>query len=139
MNLMNVIPAAGQTLGIAGVPIMKFRNAPTVAFIQMTVAHHYGLSAREMTSERRSREIAWPRQIAMYLAYKLTPKSLPGIGRQFNRDHTTILHGIRCVRRRIASDQSYRETVEMLRQRIEAHATVEIVRSNTFDSKLVGA
>jgi chromosomal replication initiator protein len=53
-----------------------------------------------MTSARRGREVARPRQVAMYLSKQLTPKSLPDIGRRFGgRDHTTVIHGIRQVER----------------------------------------
>lgn len=70
----------------------------TIDEIQRKVADYYGLKLTELLSERRSREVARPRQIAMYLAKKLTPRSLPEIGRRFgNRDHTTVMHAVKKV------------------------------------------
>jgi chromosomal replication initiator protein len=72
----------------------------SVAEIQGRVAQYFGIPVREMTSARRGREVARPRQVAMYLSKQLTPKSLPDIGRRFGgRDHTTVIHGIRQVER----------------------------------------
>ena len=66
--------------------------------IQTQVAEHYRIRKAEMTSARRAREVARPRQVAMYLSKQLTPKSLPDIGRRFGgRDHTTVLHAVRKI------------------------------------------
>ena len=71
-----------------------------IAEIQAAVAHRFRLRPAELTSHRRAREIVRPRQIAMYLARELTPRSLPEIGRVFGRrDHTTVLHAIRTIGR----------------------------------------
>lgn len=70
----------------------------TIDEIQRKVADYYGLKMSDLLSERRSRDVARPRQIAMYLAKKLTPRSLPEIGRRFgNRDHTTVMHAVKKV------------------------------------------
>uniref|UniRef100_UPI003340E0EF chromosomal replication initiator protein DnaA n=1 Tax=Sandarakinorhabdus sp. TaxID=1916663 RepID=UPI003340E0EF len=70
----------------------------TIDDIQRKVADYYGLKMAELLSERRSRDVARPRQIAMYLAKKLTPRSLPEIGRRFgNRDHTTVMHAVKKI------------------------------------------
>lgn len=75
----------------------------TVHEIQEATAAFYEIPLIEMSSQRRGREVAWPRQEAMYLAKKLTPLSLPQIGRLFgDRDHTTVIHAIRAVEKRIA-------------------------------------
>jgi hypothetical protein len=64
--------------------------------IQTQVAEHYRIRKAEMTSARRAREVARPRQVAMYLSKQLTPKSLPDIGRRFGgRDHTTVIHAVK--------------------------------------------
>ena len=71
--------------------------------IQEAMAAHYGLELADMTSPCRCRDVAWPRQEAMYLARKLTPLSLPRIGQLFgDRDHTTVIHAIRAVEQRIS-------------------------------------
>ena len=70
----------------------------TIDEIQRKVADYYGLKLSDLLSERRAREVARPRQIAMYLAKKMTPRSLPEIGRRFgNRDHTTVMHAVKKV------------------------------------------
>lgn len=70
----------------------------TIDEIQKTCAAHYRIDASEMRSQRRARAVARPRQIAMYLAKKLTPRSLPEIGRVFGgRDHSTVIHAVRTI------------------------------------------
>ena len=69
------------------------------AEIQAAACQHFGLSAEELLSPSRTARIAWPRQVAMYLARELTDESLPAIGRHFGgRDHTTVLHALRRTR-----------------------------------------
>jgi chromosomal replication initiator protein len=70
----------------------------TVEDIQRRVADYYKLRLHDLLSARRSREVARPRQVAMYLSKKLTPRSLPEIGRRFGgRDHTTVMHAIKRI------------------------------------------
>ena len=70
----------------------------TVDEIQKVCAAHYKIDAAEMRSKRRARAVARPRQIAMYLAKKMTPRSLPEIGRIFGgRDHSTVIHAVRTI------------------------------------------
>jgi chromosomal replication initiator protein len=84
--------------------------------IQLAACHHFGLSRDELLSSSRTPRIAWPRQVAMYLARELTSESLPAIGRHFGgRDHTTVLHAWRRTTARIASDDTSRDAVEQLR------------------------
>lgn len=82
--------------------------AAYIASIKRVVSHHFGLPEYEMTSHRRSRRIARPRQIAMALAYELTPLSLPAIGRHFgNRDHSTVIHARRIVADLLENDPAF--------------------------------
>lgn len=91
-----------------------------VRHIQATVAAYYSLPIGQMTSDRRSRAIARPRQVAMYLASELTSKSLPELGRRFgNRDHTTVMYAIRAVEERVQEDIETREDVDILRKVLE--------------------
>ena len=70
----------------------------TVDKIQRAVAEEFGIALNDMTSKRRARDIARPRQVAMYLCKKLTKRSLPDIGRRFGgRDHTTVMHAVKRV------------------------------------------
>jgi chromosomal replication initiator protein len=88
--------------------------------IQKKVAEHYNIRVAEMSSARRARNIARPRQIAMYLAKQLTSKSLPDIGRHFgDRDHTTVMHAVSRVTELIAQDAAFGEDVELLRRMLE--------------------
>lgn len=92
-----------------------------IARIQATIAESCGISISQIKSARRNRSIAWPRQVAMYLARELTDKSLPHIGREFGkRDHTTVSHAIEAVKQRMAADPIYRADVEALREALSA-------------------
>jgi chromosomal replication initiator protein len=87
----------------------------TIAEIQQATCAHFGLTAEELLSSTRTPRIAWPRQLAMYLARELTGASLPAIGREFGgRDHTTVLHACRRASKRLASDDGSRKAVEKL-------------------------
>jgi len=92
---------------------------PSVAEIQREVARYFHIPVLEMVSQRRSRDVARPRQVAMYLTKQLTPKSLPNIGRLFgNRDHTTVIHACRQVARLIGEDQGFADDVAVLEGRL---------------------
>jgi chromosomal replication initiator protein len=74
----------------------------------------------DMFSARRARNVARPRQVAMYLAKQLTSRSLPEIGRKFgNRDHTTVMHAVSRVGQLIEVDPAFAEDVELLRRMLE--------------------
>ncbi|QRE74407.1 helix-turn-helix domain-containing protein [Methylobacterium aquaticum] len=69
----------------------------TIRHVALIVADDYGSSLAEMRGSRRRNEDVKPRQVAMFLAHRLTGQSLPAIGRYFNKDHTTVLHAVRVV------------------------------------------
>jgi len=88
--------------------------------IQRIVARHYNVSKADLLSSRRTRTIVRPRQIAMYLAKVLTPRSLPEIGRRFGgRDHTTVLHAVRKIEELIEGDKALAEEIELLKRMID--------------------
>lgn len=92
----------------------------TVDEIQQRVAAHYNIKLAEMSSPRRARSVARPRQVAMYLAKQLTTLSLPQIGKRFgNRDHTTVMHAVRKIEELKISDLSIAEDVEMLKRQLQ--------------------
>jgi chromosomal replication initiator protein len=69
-----------------------------------------------MLSQRRTRPLARPRQIAMYLAKKLTTRSLPEIGRKFaNRDHTTVIHAVKTIDKLSKNDEQMRKNIEEIK------------------------
>lgn len=87
--------------------------------IQRVVSRHYNVSKQEMVSNRRTRIIVKPRQIAMYLAKTMTPRSFPEIGRRFGgRDHTTVLHAVRKIEDLINKDTKLGHEVELLKRLI---------------------
>ena len=89
--------------------------------IQKKVAEHYGLRLTDMSSARRARQVARPRQVAMYLAKQLTSRSLPEIGKKFgNRDHTTVMHAVSRVNELMERDGHFAEDVELLRRLLES-------------------
>ena len=89
----------------------------TIDEIQRQVAEHYNIRLADMHSARRARNVARPRQVAMYLAKQLTPRSLPEIGRKFGgRDHTTVMHAVKKVEELIAEDSGFAHDVETLRR-----------------------
>ena len=93
----------------------------TIEEIQKRVAEHYHLRLSEMSSARRARSVARPRQVAMYLAKQLTSRSLPEIGRKFgNRDHTTVMHACSRVAEIMDVDAGFAEDVELLRRMLES-------------------
>jgi chromosomal replication initiator protein len=92
----------------------------TIEEIQRKVAEHYNIRLTDMSSARRARNVARPRQVAMYLAKQLTSRSLPEIGRRFgNRDHTTVMHAVSRVAELMQADGSFAEDVELLRRMLE--------------------
>jgi len=91
----------------------------TVDEIQKTVAEHFSLKQADLLSERRTRAVARPRQIAMWLCKQHTTRSYPDIGRRFGgRDHTTVLHGVRKIEELIASDDQIARDVETLTRKL---------------------
>lgn len=88
--------------------------------IQKIVAGHYNIKIADMHSARRSRMVARPRQTAMYLAKRLTTKSLPEIGRRFGgKDHTTVMHAVKRVEELMAMDGEFATEVEMLTRLVQ--------------------
>ena len=84
----------------------------TVDKIQNVVSNFFNITLSEMLSQRRSRPLARPRQIAMYLAKKLTTRSLPEIGRRFaNRDHTTVIHAVKTITRLSEKDEEMKKNI----------------------------
>ena len=84
----------------------------TVDKIQNVVSNYFNIALNEMLSQRRSRPLARPRQIAMYLAKKMTTRSLPEIGRRFaNRDHTTVIHAVKTITRLSEQDDEMKKNI----------------------------
>ncbi len=93
----------------------------TIEDIQKKVAGHFNIKVSDMHSARRSVAIARPRQIAMYLAKKLTTKSLPEIGRKFGgKDHTTVMHAVKRIEELARDDKEFADDVELLMRMLQS-------------------
>ena len=91
----------------------------SVESIQNLVASHFNLNLEELLSPRRSRSLARPRQIAMYLAKQYTTNSLPDIGRKFsNRDHTTVIHAVKKIDELIQKDNEIKENIIAIKKKL---------------------
>ena len=92
----------------------------TVDKIQNTVSNYFNIPLSEMLSQRRSRPLARPRQIAMYLAKKMTTRSLPEIGRRFaNRDHTTVIHAVKTITRLSEQDDEMKKNIIQIKSLLQ--------------------
>lgn len=88
--------------------------------IQKLVGSHYSVSRSDILSSRRTANVVRPRQIAMYLAKVLTPRSLPEIGRRFGgRDHTTVLHAVRKIEALAQTDRALQEEIDLLKRMLQ--------------------
>lgn len=112
---------ARQALAGAADPRM-FRPLDA-ARIRDEVAEAWDVTAAAMASARRSRSVVVPRQVAMFLMRELLDIPLAGIGREFGgRDHSTVIHSVKKIEKRIQSDDAFRDKVEVLRKRLESAA-----------------
>jgi chromosomal replication initiator protein len=92
----------------------------SVEHIQRTVVERFGMSLQELTGDRRSQSIVYPRQVAMYLCRELTDSSLPKIGKKFGgRDHTTVIHATSKIAKLIQHDRNVYNLVQELTARIK--------------------
>lgn len=100
--------------------ILNIREkAVHITDIQQAVCAHYDLTLLDLKSTRRERRIARPRQLAMYLAKTLTPYSLPDIGAQFDRDHTTIMHAVKTIEGLLPRDAQLAADAAILTRRLK--------------------
>ena len=105
------LEVAEEAVGLRAGPGTK----TSIEDIQRKTAEYYKLEVKDFYSAQRSRRVARPRQVAMYLSRKLTTRSLPEIGRRFGgRDHTTVLHACRRIEALIEEDKTFKVQVEFL-------------------------
>lgn len=91
----------------------------TAAMISELVSGQFNVSIKDLQSKSRKKAITFPRQIAMYLARKFTQESLADIGKEFNRDHSTVLHSIKVVSNKLVRDNSINAQVEILSDKVK--------------------
>ena len=91
----------------------------TVEGIIQVVAEHFGITPADLRSQKRSREVAYPRQICMYLCRKMTDTSLQAIGKSLGKkDHSTVLHGIEKIEKDIITDENLKNVTDVLKKKI---------------------
>src|SRR5206468_9515698 len=96
------------------------RFSISIEAIQKRVAEHFDIRLADMTNKRRPENIAFPRQVAMFLARQLTESSLSTIGEAFGgRDHGTVLHACRLVKDRMEIDPNVRQVVNYLEKQLQ--------------------
>ena len=115
-------PISIETAQLVLQDLLKSSNKKiTIEEIQKKVAEHFNIRLTDMHSPRRSRSVARPRQIAMYLAKSITSRSLPEIGRKFGgRDHTTVMHAVKKIEELKLSDVNFNEDLELLKRLIDS-------------------
>lgn len=116
-------PALAQNL-LKDVFPPERKRLVTIPMIQAAVAAYYGVDAPDLLAKTRTRNVAFPRQVAMFLARRLTDSSLPRIGEAFGgRDHTTVLHACGKIESQLSHDEDLRSTIDALVEAIQ-HAPV---------------
>lgn len=114
-SLMNEEISLDGTKKILSDLLRANEKAITILDIQKIVADYFDIKVADMSSAQRSRRIARPRQVAMYMAKNLTPRSLAEIGRKFGgKDHTTVMHAVKRVDELINSDNEFKNDIECL-------------------------
>ena len=118
-RIQNKIPTLQDAKLILKDLLNNMHSVVTIEDIQKIVVNYYNLSMSDFLSSRRSRHVARPRQIAMYLSKKLTTKSLPDIGRKFTgRDHTTVIHAIKKIEELMGGDKKFEYEVQDISNKI---------------------
>ena len=118
-NLMNK-PLAKETAKEVLTDVFDTSNRQIdIPLIKNTVCAHFGINVQDMDSSKRTKNLAHPRQIAMYLSRELTNLSLPKIGENFGkRDHTTVMHAYDKITKEIAKDEEMKNLVNELKSNI---------------------
>lgn len=119
-NLANRRPDLDFTREVLADLLRVHSRKLTIDEIQRRVADHYALKINDLLSPRRARSVARPRQVAMYLAKLLTPRSLPEIGRRFGgRDHTTVIHAVKRIEELRATDHELDRDINQLQRALD--------------------
>jgi len=118
-RIYNKSPSISESKIILKDLINFSENHVSIENIKKAVCDYFKINVSEMLSQRRSRYLVRPRQIAMYLTKNLTSKSLPDIGREFSgRDHTTVIHSVKTIDKLKSSDEEISKAIEKLKNKI---------------------
>jgi len=102
--------------------LKSYEREITVESIQKSICDHYNLKIGDLKAQRRTQNIAFPRQVAMYLCRKHTQASFPGIGDKFGgRDHSTVIHALKTIERRIKEDPNMQATIATIERSLNIH------------------
>ncbi|HYJ14293.1 MAG TPA: chromosomal replication initiator protein DnaA [Candidatus Limnocylindria bacterium] len=102
--------------------LKSYEREITVEGIQKSICDHYNLKISDLKAHRRTQNLAFPRQVAMYLCRKHTQTSFPGIGDKFGgRDHSTVIHASKTIERRIRDDPNMQATIAMIERNLNIH------------------
>lgn len=102
------------------------KAAVSVDIIQRTVAEHFDLRPSDLTGKKRSRDVAWPRQIAMHLSRAMTSHSFPVIGEAFSRNHATILYANDQVSQKAKDDRVLQQTITILKDKVQKNSAKSV-------------
>ena len=116
----------GMVKNIVGALPAQPAGGPSISVIQHEVAETFGLTVSDLIARNNSRDIAHPRQIAMYLCKKLTKSTLSEIGRAFNKHHTTVMHGIAKIQRNMTIDPELNTQLDSLIQKVNLSSNTRI-------------
>ena len=120
-ELMNLSVTLKQTEKILSDLFRAYDRKITIDDIQNAVTAFYGIKLSDMSSARRLRAVARPRQVAMYLSKQMTSCSLPEIGRSFGgRDHTTVMHAVRKIEELLQSDATIADDVDRIERNLKS-------------------
>jgi len=118
-RIYNKSPSISESKIILKDLINFSENHVSIENIKKIVCNYFKINVQEMLSQRRSRYLVRPRQIAMYLTKNLTSKSLPDIGREFSgRDHTTVIHSVKTINKLKGRDEEINKAIEKLKNKI---------------------
>jgi chromosomal replication initiator protein len=118
---------APMTVALAAAAVRDLSHTPEAIRVRIEdilqiIGRHYSVSRADLLSPRRARSIVRPRQIGMYLAKKLTSRSLPEIGKRFGgRDHSTVLHAVRKIEELLKADEKLAREIALLTRMVEQH------------------
>ena len=112
------IPIARELLG--DLLISEDKTVVSVNEIKKIVGKHFNVHMEDFNAKRKTQSVAWPRQIAMYLSTELTDLSLPEIGREFNRDHSTVVHARDLIKEKINTDPFFTAEINQIIADIKA-------------------
>ena len=117
-GIVPTIPVAKELL--SDMLVDKDNAFVSVAAIKKIVGKHFNVKIEDFSSKKKNQTIAWPRQIAMYLTNTMTDLSLPEIGREFNRDHSTVVHARDLVKEKINTDPFFTAEINQIISEIKA-------------------